>query len=85
MAFGRFESGKSPEPPANMNGFAELAGQYEGKSEAELMRELRRVTDEQKKDGSFDAEGMRRTAESIMPMLTPGQAEKLRRIMDMLG
>lgn len=77
---------EAPEPdPAQRAAVNEIAAQYEGRSEDELMRELLRVTGEQKRDGSFDAAGMRRTAASIMPMLTPEQAEKLMKIMEMLG
>ena len=64
---------------------SELVNEYGGKSEAELMSELFRVTAEQKRDGSFDAGAMRRTAESIMPMLTPQQREKLASIIAALG
>ncbi|MBR4636794.1 MAG: hypothetical protein IKO51_10655 [Clostridia bacterium] len=58
-------------------GVNELVNEYGGKSEEELMGELFRVTGEQKKNGSFDPAAMRRTAESIMPMLTPEQRNKL--------
>lgn len=58
---------------------------YGGKSETELFYELKRMTDKQKKDGSFDALAMHKTAESIMPMLTPEQRQKLIGIMNMLG
>ena len=58
---------------------------YGGKSEAELMDELKRMTDSQKRNGSFDASAMQKTAESIMPMLTSEQRQKLIGIMNMLG
>ena len=82
MDFDNF-GGRNPQD--GMDAFADIAGQYENKNENELMSELLRVTAEQKASGSFDAEGMRRTAASIMPMLTPAQAEKLMRIMNMIG
>lgn len=71
-----------------MNGGAspeEIAEKYAGKSEDELMRELMSVTAKQKQEGSFDAEGMRKTAERLMPMLNKEQARKLRSIISALG
>ena len=70
---------------AQRESVAALVNEYGGRNETELMGELFRVTAEQKRDGSFDAEGMRRTAESIMPMLTPEQRDKLMRIIGALG
>lgn len=80
------EKGTPAQPTeAQKESVIELVNEYGGRSETELMGELFRVTAEQKKAGSFDAEGMRRTAESIMPMLTPEQRAKLMRIMEALG
>lgn len=62
-----------------------MMNEYGGKSEGELMDELMRVTAQQKREGSFDADAMRRTASSLMPMLTPEQQRKLNAIMSRLG
>ena len=67
------------------SGIRAAAEKYSGKSEDELMAELLRVTAEQKREGSFDADAMRQTAGSILPYLDARQAEKLRRIIDMIG
>lgn len=72
----------SSEQRANIEG---MMSEYGGKSEAELMEDLIRMTEKQKKAGSFDASAMQKTAESIMPMLTPEQRQKLMGIMNMLG
>ena len=69
----------------DMANIESMMNAYGGKSEAELMDELKRMTERQKKAGSFDAEGMRKTASSIMPMLTSEQQQKLIGIMNMLG
>lgn len=70
---------------ADMANIESMMNAYGGKSESELMDELRRMTERQKKDGSFDASAMQKTAESIMPMLTSEQRQKLIGIMNMLG
>lgn len=64
---------------------AGMVNEYGGKSEDELMRELFRITGEKKREGSFDADAMRKTAEGIMPMLTPEQQKKLNGILNRLG
>ena len=82
----RSRSGMNAAPTAaQMEDADRLMREYGGRSEDELMKELLSATGKQKAEGSFDAEGMRRTAELLMPMLTPEQAEKLMRIMDMIG
>lgn len=62
-----------------------MVNEYGGRSEAELMNELARMTEKQKREGSFDPEAMKRTAQSIMPMLTMEQQQKLMAIMSRLG
>lgn len=69
----------------DMANIESMMNAYGGKSEAELMAELKRMTEKQKKAGSFDASAMQKTAESIMPMLTSEQQQKLIGIMNMLG
>ncbi|MBR5947273.1 MAG: hypothetical protein IKZ82_01330 [Clostridia bacterium] len=71
--------------PAKRANIESMMNEYSSKSEAELMDELMRMTSRQKKEGSFDASAMHKTAESIMPMLTPEQQQKLMGIMNMLG
>lgn len=71
--------------PSQRANIESMMNEYGGKSEAELMDELKRMTDNQKRSGSFDASAMQKTAESIMPMLTSEQQKKLIGIMNMLG
>ena len=52
-------------------------GQYEGKSEDELMRELLRVTREEKQKGKLDANSVANIKNSIWPMLNDQQRKKL--------
>lgn len=75
------------EPPAAMSeaDIESMMDKYGGRSEQELMGELFSLTDKQKQDGSFDAKAMQKTAESIMPMLTSEQQQKLNDILFMLN
>ena len=50
---------------------------YSGKSEAELMHELLRLTAKQKAEGSFDEEAIKAGIESITPLLDQEQRRKL--------
>lgn len=70
---------------AQRAGIESMMDKYGGKSEAELMDELMRMTSHQKQNGAFDAAAMQKTAQSIMPMLTPEQQQKLIGIMNALG
>ena len=79
------QAGSAQLSGANMANIESMMNAYGGKSETELMDELRRMTERQKKDGSFDASAMQKTADSIMPMLTSEQRQKLIGIMNMLG
>ena len=72
-------------PPESGESIEKIVDRYGDKSEDELMRELFRMTSEQKREGSFDAAAMRRTASSIMPMLNAEQRQKLEAILDKLG
>ncbi|MBR3298783.1 MAG: hypothetical protein IKI64_06205 [Clostridia bacterium] len=79
------QAGSAQLSGADMANIESMMNAYGGKSETELMDELRRMTERQKKDGSFDASAMQKTADSIMPMLTSEQRQKLIGIMNMLG
>ena len=63
--------------PAQKVSIESMMDKYGGKSEAELMDELMRMTSRQKQNGAFDAAAMQKTAQSLMPMLTPEQQQKL--------
>ena len=66
---------------AQMQDAERLMREYGGRSEEELMGELISAAAMQRAEGSFDAAGMRKTAELILPMLTPEQAAKLEMIL----
>ena len=75
---------------SNMNGsdmtdIESMVNEYGGKSENELMNELMQMTAKKKRDGSFDPDAMRKTASSIMPMLTPEQQITLNGILSRIG
>lgn len=65
-----------------IEGINGLISKYAGKGDDELMRELLKATDEQKRNGSFDRSSIDEAAESILPMLNQEQAEKLQRILN---
>jgi len=58
--------------------------QYGNKSEGELMNEVRRITNNQKKNGSFNANELENFYRSAAHMLTPDQAAKMRGIIESL-
>ncbi len=57
---------------------------YSGKSEAELMQELKKVTAQQKSSGTFDRSSMLETMQKLSPMLNDEQRRKLKQITDQL-
>ena len=68
----------------NENDANRIMEQYSGKSENELFAELKRATDEQKQDGTFDMEGLREFEATLTPMLNGQQKEKLDRLLAVL-
>lgn len=62
-----------------------LLGKYGNKSESELMNELKTVTSQQKRDGTYDGAAMREAMQRIMPMLNDEQKKKLQSITNQLG
>lgn len=64
---------------------SEMIGKYSGKSESELMSELRRVTSEQKKEGVYDPQSMQTLVQQLAPMLNEEQKRKLQTITSQLG
>ncbi|MEY8381678.1 hypothetical protein AALG83_00675 [Christensenellaceae bacterium 44-20] len=55
----------------------EQISQYEGKSEDELFSALLSQVEQGKRDGSFTQEGLQSFIQSVSPMLTDGQRQKL--------
>jgi len=72
---------EEPKLPPQMRDAAQA---YEGKSQQELMGELMRITQQQKAAGELDDAGIDAMADSILPMLTPEQREKMDSILQYL-
>lgn len=68
----------------NVNQMAEMARQYEGKSEAELTNELLKVTEQGRKDGTLSNEMLDTFYRSVAPMMSAEQRGKLDGLMKML-
>lgn len=69
----------SPELRKNVD---ELMHKYSGCSENELMSELKKVTDQQKRSGQFSEADLSAAESSILPYLNEEQQAKLRQILD---
>ena len=69
----------SPELRKNVD---ELMQKYGGRSESELMSELKKVTDQQKRSGQFSEAELAAAENSILPYLNEEQQAKLRQILD---
>ena len=69
----------SPELRKNVD---ELMQKYGGRSESELMSELKKVTDQQKRSGQFGEAELSAAENSILPYLNEEQQAKLRQILD---
>ena len=57
-----------------------VARQYQGKSEGELMRELKKAAAEGKSSGTLSDQKIDRFARQVAPMLNEAQKKKLARI-----
>ena len=71
------EMGAAGEQADQVQKLKEQVGRYEGKSEDELMQDLLRMTSEQKQKGQFDAERIAKFKNSLWPMLSEQQRQKL--------
>ena len=70
--------------PHMVNGMQKTIDAYSGKSDAELMRELRRMTGEQMSRGQLTPEGMDAMAAKIAPMLTEQQRRRMQEVLRQL-
>jgi DNA-binding transcriptional regulator YbjK len=68
----------------NINQMADMAKQYEGKSETELTNELLKVTEQSRKDGTLNNEMLETFYRSMSPMMNAEQKSKLDGLMKML-
>ena len=68
----------------NINQMADMAKKYEGKSEDELKRELFKMTEQGRKDGSLNNEMLDNFYRSMTPVMNREQRQKLESLMKML-
>ena len=64
---------------------ADAVGSLAGKSEAELMAMLSAEAAKARAAGTLDADSIRAFYDSVAPMLTPEQRDKMRALLSMLG
>ena len=64
---------------------ADAIGTLAGKSEAELMAMLSAEAAKARAAGTLDADSIRAFYDSVAPMLTPEQRDKMRALLSMLG
>ncbi|MBP5661711.1 MAG: hypothetical protein J6X30_00980 [Clostridia bacterium] len=62
-----------------------MAKRYEGKSESELLRDLKSTVAKGKANGTLTDEKLRTLAQTVAPMLSGAQKDKLRDLMKQLG
>ena len=70
--------------PRTVNSIQQTIDAYSGKSETELMGELRRMTDAQLHSGSLTPNGMDAMAAKLAPMLTPEQQQRMQQVLRQL-
>lgn len=62
----------------------DIAGKYAGKSQDEMMAEVKRRADKMKADGSYNPAQIEEMYAKLAPMLDEGQKQKLDAVMKML-
>jgi len=70
--------------PHTVSNIQKTIDAYSGKSDAELMGELKRMTGAQLRDGSLTPEGMDTVAAKLAPMLTPEQQRRMQQVLRQL-
>lgn len=70
--------------PAMINSVQKTIDAYSGKSESELMNELKRITGAQMNAGQLTPEGMDAVAQKLSPMLTPQQRARMQAVLRQL-
>ncbi len=74
----------TPEQKRQMERLKNVSQQYRGKSESELMNELKRAASQGKSNGTLSNQKMDKFAKQIAPMLDENQKKKLNRILSEL-
>lgn len=68
----------------NMKNIQDTISKYEGKSEDEMLIELMKMVDKEKKEGSFNIDAISNFARTAAPMLNQEQREKMEAIIKQL-
>ena len=76
------ENNLNAEQKQQLNKLKGMAKQYEGKSDAEILKDLSKAVEKGKKDGSLTNEKIDNIASTIAPMLNKEQKAKLQRLMN---
>ena len=72
------------EKPHEKQSVDELMSEFSGKSETELMRELKSAVCKSRAAGRFDDGEFERSVQTILPLLSEGQKRKLNEIIGKL-
>ena len=75
------ENNLNNEQKQQLNKLKGMAKQYEGKSDAEILKDLSKAVEKGKKDGSLTDEKIESIASTIAPMLNREQKAKLQKLM----
>ncbi len=73
-----------PEKSEDLGRLQSVLGQYEGKSENELMSELANMTRKNKEEGKLDNNRLMEMSQKIAPMLDDTQRDKMQTILEQL-
>ena len=76
--------GKKKQGAKQEENIEDIYNKYKDKSESELMGDLFNTVNKQKKDGTFDYEGIENAISKISPYLTEEQSERLKGILKTL-
>jgi hypothetical protein len=76
------ENNLNTEQKQQLNKLKGMAKKYEGKSDAEILKDLSSAVEKGKKDGSLTNEKIDSIASTIAPMLNKEQKAKLQKLMN---
>ncbi len=76
------ENDLNTEQKQQFNKLKNMAKQYEGKSDGEILKDLSKAVEQGKKDGSLTNEKIDNIASTIAPMLNSQQKAKLQQLMN---
>ena len=76
--------GKVLSEQSNLN-YSDLINKYSNKSKHELYEELLKITKEQKEKGNLSSAQLANIYNTMLPMLSDGEKENLKRLIDTLN